>query len=130
MRKSDRKSVDTSVRLHPNSWSSVDARLIDCSTTGFRARSEARIQKRDEIALDVPGIGPTKAFVIWVAGQEFGARFEMPIPFEHAELGRVDTQEILARLLVQRARAHKSQLWEHEERLRSAISRTLPLHRG
>ena len=129
VRNSDRKPVDEAARLHPNNWSSLEVRLIDCSATGFRAHSEARVRNRDEVTLEVPGIGPAKAYVIWVRGQEFGARFEVPIPIEHAKIASADAQEMLARLLVQRAHAHKSQLWEHEERLRSEIARTLPIHR-
>ena len=130
VRKSNRKAVDEAARLHPNSWSSLEIRLVDCSATGFRAQSEARVRNRDEVTLEVPGIGPAKAYVIWVRGQEFGARFATPIEFERVELAAAGREQLLARLLVQRAEAHQSQLWEHEQRLRGEIARTLPLHRG
>ena len=130
MRKGERKAVDEPVRLHPNAWSSIEVRLIDCSETGFRADSEARVRICDEVTLEVPGIGPAKAYVSWVRGREFGARFVEPIPFERAQLTPAGQEQVLARLLLQRAMAQKSQLWEHEERLRRQIAEGLPLRRG
>lgn len=130
MRKGDRKAVDEPARLHPNEWSSLEVRLIDCSETGFRAECEARLQKFAEVTLELPGIGPVQAFVAWCRGQEFGAQFVQPIPLDKAKLAPAGDQQVLARLLVQRAAAQKSRLWEHEERLRKAIGRALPLQRG
>ena len=130
MRKGDRKAVDEPVRLHPNAWSSLEVRLIDYSETGFRAESEARVSKFNEVTLELPGLGPVKASVAWSRGHEFGARFIQPIPVDKVELSPVGPHQVLARLLVQRASAHKSQLWDHEERLREQIARTLPVQRG
>lgn len=130
MRKSVRKAVDEPVRLHPNDWSSVEVRLLDCSETGFRAECDARVRVRDEVTLELPGIEPAKAFVIWCRGREFGARFVAPVPVDGAALTAAAPQQVLARLLVQRAAAHRSQLWEQEERLRREIARTLPVQRA
>ena len=129
MRKAERKSVDQPVRLHPSSWCTVEARLIDCSEDGFRAQAEVRVRNRDEITLEVPGVGPATAFVVWVRDDEFGAQFIKPIPIDQAELKPATEQERLARLLVQRAAAQRSGLWEHEERLRLQISQALPTQR-
>ena len=129
MRKVPRKPVDQTVRFHPNSWSSLEVRLIDCSEAGFRAESEARVRVCDEVTLELPGIGPAKAYVVGSRDREFGARFAVPFPIDQAELKPADEQQVLARLLVQRAAAQKSQLWDHEERLRGEIARVLPLHR-
>jgi hypothetical protein len=130
MRDRDRKAVDQPVRLHPNAWSSLEVRLIDCSETGFRAHCEARVCKYDEVTLELPELGAIKASVAWASGQEFGARFLAPIPIERVPLTPAGDQQVLARLLVQRASAHKSMLWEHEERLRGEIARKLPVQRG
>ena len=130
MRKGERKAVDEPVRLHPNTWSSVEVRLVDCSETGFRAECEARVRKFDEVTIELPGLGPVQAWVAWCRGQEFGARFVHPIELGKVELKPAGDQQVLARLLVQRAAAQKSRLWEHEERLRKEIARKLPLQRG
>ena len=129
MRKAERKAVDQPVRLHPSSWCTVEARLIDCSEDGFRAQAEVRVRNRDEITLEVPGVGPAKAFVVWVRDDQFGAQFIQPIPIDRAELHPASEEERLARLLVQRAAAQHSGLWEHEERLRQQIAQTLPTKR-
>lgn len=129
MRQGERKAVDEPVRLHPNQWSSLEVRLIDCSDTGFRAECEARVRKFDEVTLELPGLGPVKASVAWSNGREFGARFIKPIPIEQVPLTPAGEHQVLARLLVQRASAHKSRLWEHEERLRGEIARALPVRR-
>jgi hypothetical protein len=130
MRKAERRAVDQSVRLHPNSWCTVEARLIDCSEHGFRARSEVRVKNRDEVTLEVPGVGPARAFVIWVRDCEFGAQFIQPISIDQAELMPPSDEERLARLLVQRAAAQRSGFWEHEERLRQEIAQKLPTQRS
>ena len=130
MRRHERVPVDNLVRLHPNAWSSLEVRLVDCSQAGFRAQCEARVRRRDEVTLEVPGVGPAKAYVVWVNGEEFGAEFVQPIEIDRADLKRASPQEVLARLLVQRAAAQKAQKWEHEERLRKEIAQKLPLQRG
>ena len=130
MRKRPRKAVDEPVRLHPNAWSSLEVRLIDCSEEGFRAECEARVKVCDEVTIELPGIGAAKAFVIWCRDRDFGARFVEPIPIERAAITDAGPQQVLARLLVQRAAAQKSQLWDQEERLRRAIAQALPLQRG
>jgi hypothetical protein len=130
MRKAERKAVDQPVRLHPSSWCTVEARLIDCSEDGFRAQAEVRVRNRDEITLEVPGIGPAKAFVVWVRHDQFGAQFLQPIAIDQAELQPAGEEERLARLLVQRAAAQRSGLWQHEEALRQQIAQALPTQRG
>ena len=129
MRKAERRAVDDSVRLHPNSWCTVEARLIDCSEHGFRASTEVRVRNRDEVTLEVPGIGPAPAYVVWVRDSEFGAQFIQPIAIDQAALTPASDEEKLARLLVQRAAAQRAGLWEHEDRLRDEISRALPTRR-
>jgi hypothetical protein len=130
MRKCVRKAVDEPVRLHPNTWSSVEVRLIDCSEAGFRAECDVRIRVRDEVTLELPGMDPATAYVIWSNGREFGARFAVPMPIDRAELTAAAPQQVLARLLVQRAAAQKSRLWDQEERLRREIGQALPIQRA
>ena len=64
-----------------------------------------------------------------VQRQEFGAVRAADL-LEQAKLAPAGAQQMLARLLVQRAAAQKSRLWEHEERLRKEIGKALPLKRG
>ena len=130
MRKANRTVLDEPARLHPNEWSSLEVRLLDCSAEGFRAECEARVRVGDLVTLDVPGIGPSKAQVSWCRDRELGARFLDPIPFERAEVRKPDAETVLARLLIQRAAAHRARLRDVERDLRRQIIETLPIRRG
>ena len=128
MRRSERIAVDAPARLQPNEWSAVEVRLLDCSLDGFRAVCEARVPAGMVVTLDLPGLGPTRAQVSWHRPGEFGARFVEPLERLPEGLAPAPDAAILARLLVQRAKAHKSQLWDHERDLRRRIASTLPLN--
>lgn len=130
MRKSNRTVVDEAARLHPNEWSSLEVRLLDCSAEGFRVECDARVRTGDLVTLEVPGIGPSRAQVSWCRGRELGARFLDPIPFDRAELRKADAETVLARLLIQRAAAHRASLRDVERDLRRQIIATLPMRRG
>ena len=129
MRNSDRKAVDEAVRLHPNDWSSLEVRLIDCSEAGFRAACEARVQSGLLVTLELPGVGPKQAQVSWANGREFGARFIEPLEALPETLKPASDESVLARLLVQRAAAHKVRLWDEEFALRAQILKSLPVRR-
>jgi hypothetical protein len=130
VRKVNRTVVDEPTRLHPNAWSSLEVRLLDCSESGFRAECEARVRTGDLVTLEVPGIGPTEAQVSWCRGRELGAQFLQPIPFDRAELKQAPAETVLARLLIQRATAHRSGLRDVERELRRQIIDALPMRRG
>ena len=130
MRKADRIVVDEPARLHPNSWSSLEVRLIDCSETGFRAYCEARVGVADLVTIEIPGIGPVEAHISWRRDREFGARFLDPIDLARAELAGAGQETLLARLLVQRAAAHRANQRSEEQALRRKILQSLPMRRG
>ena len=130
MRKANRIVVDEPARFHPNEWSSLEVRLLDCSAEGFRVESEARVRTGSLVTLELPGIGPARAQVSWCRGREIGARFLQPIPIEKAGLTPAKAEKLLARLLVQRAAAQRAALREVERELRRQISETLPMRRG
>ena len=130
MRKSERIAVDAPARLQPNEWSSVEVRLLDCSLEGFRAQCDARVPAGMVVTLDLPGLGPTRAQVSWHRDGEFGARFVEPLERLPDGLARAADEAVLARLLVQRAEAHRGRLWEQERELRRKIAATLPVRRS
>jgi PilZ domain len=130
VRKANRTVVDEPARLHPNEWSSLEVRLLDCSQDGFRVECEARVRIGDLVTLDVPGIGPSRAQVSWCRERELGARFLDPIPFDRASVKPADSETVLARLLIQRAAAHRARLRDVERDLRRQIIETLPIRRG
>lgn len=130
MRKAERIAVDEAVRLRPNGWSSLEVRLLDCSEAGFRACCEARVGVGDVVTLELPGLPPARAWVSWRRGGEFGARFVEPFPIDRAGLSPVAEDRLLARLLVERAAAHRAGRGDQEQALRDRIRRTLPLNRA
>ena len=130
MRKAKRIALDGPARLHPNAWSSLEVRLLDCSAEGFRVECEARVRPGHLVTLEVPGIGPTEARVTWCRDRELGAQFLQPIALDQAELQPAASETRLARLLIQRAAAHRAALRDVEKDLRREIVECLPMRRS
>lgn len=129
-RQAERVAVDGAARLRPNSWSSVEATMLDLSPLGFRARCEARLQPGGGISVDIPGIGSVDAQVEWRRDGEFGARFFAPIEIERCEWTLSESRNPLAQLLVARAEAHKAGRAGAERQIRHQILRGLPMRKG
>jgi hypothetical protein len=128
-RKAERLPLDQPARLRPNSWSSCEARMLDLSSLGFRARCDVRLQRGGCVSLDLPGIGEVGAQVEWQRGPEFGARFLSPVDLGpcSAALGAPDSS--LARLLLDRAGAYEAGREAVETELRRKILAALPMRR-
>jgi hypothetical protein len=129
-RRSERLSVDAETRLRPNSWSSLEIRMVDLSATGFRGRCEARLRPGASVSLDVAGLGPVDAQVEWQRGDQFGARFFAPIDLDSCQWTRAQQNAALARLLVERAGAHRAGRAPAEAHLRREILAALPMRKG
>lgn len=129
MRRSQRIAVDETARLRPNSWSSLEVRVVDLSATGFRAECEATILCGSAVWLDLPGIGDVEAQVTWRRRGEIGARFIVPVDIDRCGVEPVACEAVLARLLVQRAGARNSGRFAQEQKLRKQILTRLPMHR-
>jgi len=126
-RAEERVGVYEPTRLRPNDWSSIEIRILDISAAGFRAECEAMLMLRSWVSLDVPSIGPVQARVLWQRRNEFGAEFVRPIDLEACGWTAGGDQEMLARLLVQRAEAQREGNSEQERRLRDRIAGSLPI---
>lgn len=129
MRRNERMAVEGTARLRPNSWSSLEVRLVDLSETGFRAECEAMILAGSAIWIDLPGIGEVEAQVSWRRRGELGARFVVPIDLSRSTIQPVTQEAVLARLLVQRADARDAGRYGQEVRLRKQIAAALPMRR-
>lgn len=128
-RRSERLAVDAEVRLRPNSWSSLEVRVVDISACGFRARSEARLPVGGGVSIDIPGLGAVDAQVEWQRGGSFGARFYREIDLARCDWKFGDRPSPLARLLVERAAANAVGRHEAERVLRRQILSALPVHK-
>lgn len=91
--------------MRPNSWSSLEVRLLDLSEDGFRAECEALVRPGSAIWIEIPGIGEVEAQVRWRRRGEVGARFIAPIDLELCAIQPVADEKMLARLLIQGALA-------------------------
>lgn len=129
-RQTERLPLDAEARLRPNSWSSLQIRMLDLSSTGFRAECEARVRPGGSVSLDVPGIGSVEAQVEWYRGDQFGARFFAPIELKHCQWTFQERHHALARLLVERAAAKRAGRRGAEVQLRREILATLPMRKG
>jgi hypothetical protein len=127
--KENRLALDEDARLAPNDWSSVEVRLLECSETGFRAACDVTLRLHAPVTLEVPGIGPVRAYVAWRRAGEFVAKFEEPIELARAKFMSLKQEVVLARLLSERARAHAAGLDAEERALRAKIRTGLPVRR-
>ena len=129
-RKAKRLPLDAETRLRPNSWSSLQVRMLDLSASGFRAECDARVQPGAGVSLDVPGIGSVEAQVEWQRANQFGARFFAPIELKLCQWTFPERHHALARLLVERAAAKRSGRRGAEGQLRREILASLPMRKG
>jgi hypothetical protein len=129
VRRNERMAVEGTARLRPNSWSSLEVRLIDLSAEGFRIQCEVMILAGSAIWIDLPGVGEVEAQVSWRRRGELGARFILPIDLSSCAIPAISDEAVLARLLVQRADARRTGQFRHELQLREKIAETLPMRR-
>ena len=129
-RRSERLPLDAETRLRPNSWSSLQIRMLDLSASGFRAECEAKVRPGGSVSLDVPGIGSVDAQVEWQRDGQFGARFFAPIELESCQWTFPDRHHTLARLLVERAAAKRAGRSGAEGQIRRKILSALPMRKG
>lgn len=129
-RRTERLPLDAEARLRPNDWSSLQVRMLDLSSAGFRAECEARVQPGGSVSLDIPGIGAVEAQVEWQRGDQFGARFFAPIELKRCHWTFRQRHHALARLLVERAAAKRAGRRAAEGQLRREILSALPIRKG
>jgi hypothetical protein len=129
-RRAERLPLDEAARLRPNSWSSLEIRILDLSRAGFRGQCDARLQRGGSVTLGIPGIGDVEAQVEWQRGGHFGARFFQPIALESCGWTLGERHNALARLLVERAAARRAGRHQAESRLKSEILSSLTMRKG
>ena len=128
-RRVERMRLDTAARLSPNSWSTIEIKMIDLSESGFRAHCEARVRPGSGVTLEIPGIGAVEAQVEWQRRDQFGARFVVPIDISRCGWTLVERSHVLADLLVERAQAQQAGRKMAEGQLRRIILQALPMHK-
>lgn len=129
-RRAERLALDAETRLRPNSWSSLQVKMLDLSSSGFRAECEAKVKPGGSVSLDIPGLGSVDAQVEWQRGDQFGARFFAPIELDSCQWTFPDRHHTLARLLVERAAAKRAGRGGAEGQIRRRILSALPMRKG
>ncbi len=74
-----RLAIEAEVPLRELGHESVDARLINLSSRGFMAETEALIEPGSRVWLKLPGMSRANALVVWTNSGRIGGEFASPI---------------------------------------------------
>lgn len=78
-RRAERRVVNLAASLREPGATVVDAEVLNLSTDGFMAVSEARLEPHQTAFLKLPGLETRKAEVMWTDGDKAGFRFTSPL---------------------------------------------------
>ena len=81
-RRAPRQAVEIDGTVRELGSEGVDARVLDISTIGFMAESEAHFAVGTRVWLMLPGRERANAVVIWIDGDRLGAEFAEPIALD------------------------------------------------
>ncbi len=78
-RREPRLEIEAEVPLRELGREAVDARLINLSSHGFMAETEALIEPGARVWLKLPGVARANALVLWTRSGRIGGEFASPI---------------------------------------------------
>lgn len=78
-RRDARVEASADVSLRPLGTTAVDARLVNISSLGFMAETEASVVPGARVWLCLPGIPRANALVVWARNGRVGGEFAEPI---------------------------------------------------
>jgi hypothetical protein len=78
-RRETRLEIEAEVPLRELGRESVDAKLINLSSHGFMAETEALIEPGSRVWLKLPGVARANALVVWTGSGRVGGEFATPI---------------------------------------------------
>ncbi len=78
-RREPREEVSAEVPLRQLGQTAVDARLLNISSRGFMAETEALIEPGSRLWLTLPAAGRVNGLVIWARNGRIGGEFAEPI---------------------------------------------------
>ena len=78
-RSEPRLEIEAEVPLRELGHEAVDARLINLSSRGFMAETEALIEAGSRVWLKLPGVARANALVVWTGSGRIGGEFAQPI---------------------------------------------------
>jgi hypothetical protein len=78
-RRDARVEAAAEVGLRALGSNGVDAQLINISSLGFMAKTDAEITPGSRVWLTLPGVSRVNALVVWSKGGKLGGEFAAPI---------------------------------------------------
>lgn len=78
-RRESRASVSAEVALRQFGRNAVEGRLINISSRGFMAETEALIEPGSRVWLTLPGLGRINGLVLWMKNGRLGGELAEPI---------------------------------------------------
>ena len=78
-RREPRLDVSAAVPIRELGTTAVDARLVNISSHGFMAETDADIEAGSRVWLTLPGVKRVNALVIWCDEGRLGGQFASPI---------------------------------------------------
>jgi hypothetical protein len=81
-RRDTRLPVDVDATMRELGATGVEARVLNISTSGFMAATDAEFEVGSRVWLMLPGRERANAVVKWIAGDKLGAEFATPISLE------------------------------------------------
>ncbi len=78
-RREPRLDVSAPIPLREMGTTAVDARLVNISSRGFMAETDADIEPGSRVWLTLPGVRRVNALVIWTDNGRVGGQFADPI---------------------------------------------------
>jgi len=78
-RREPRLAVEAEVPLRELGREAAEARLINLSSRGFMAETEALIEPGSRVWLKLPGMARANALVVWTNSGRIGGEFNDPI---------------------------------------------------
>jgi hypothetical protein len=78
-RREVRVEAGAGVSLRPLGTTAVDARLLNISSLGFMAATDAQIEPGSRVWLTLPGVERVNALVVWARSGRLGGEFAAPI---------------------------------------------------
>jgi len=78
-RREPRLEIEAEVPLRELGREAVDARLINLSSHGFMAETQALIEAGSRVWLKLPGMARANALVVWSRSGRIGGEFAAPV---------------------------------------------------
>lgn len=78
-RRADRAKADLEAGLRQRGAGAVSIKIVDLSTTGFRASTHLDLLTGTEVWLKLPGLESLPSKVVWMDGDLIGCQFVRPL---------------------------------------------------